>query len=354
VKLSLKLALLVGLSVAGPAVAQTLPATQKAFDRGRSLMDAKKPTEAAAEFEAVTKAEPEFAAGWYELAAARRKAGQCDLAVPAYRRYAQLSPSEAEPYYGLGLCLKEEGQLASASQALRRYVDLVDLKARPSAQKWVDHAKSVIEEIGAGTDAPRPAAAKTPAVVKSPAPSTAASAGGAPSGGAPPSAASIAGAPEGPAAALYAKAQQQRDSGHIEEAIASFKEAIAADPRSMVARAALGELLLKIRRDSEAIDVFRAALHVDPGYSLAWYELAFAFRVRGRLPEAVDAYERYIKLRPADPDPYYGLARSLQKLGKKDAARKAYETYVSLEKRPTEQKWIDAANTEIRSLAGAP
>jgi predicted Zn-dependent protease len=120
----------------------------------------------------------------------------------------------------------------------------------------------------------------------------------------------------------------------------------------MVARAALGELLLKIRRDSEAIDVFRAALHVNPEYSLAWYELAFAFRVRGRLPEAVDAYEHYIKLRPTDPDPYYGLARSLQKLGKKDAARKAYETYVSMEKRPGEQKWIDAANGEIRALGG--
>ena len=118
----------------------------------------------------------------------------------------------------------------------------------------------------------------------------------------------------------------------------------------MLPRAALGELLLKVRRDSEAIDVFRAALKVNPEYPLAWYELAFAFRVRGRLPEAVDAYEHYIKLRPSDPDPYYGLARSLQKLGKKDEARKAYETYVDMEKRPTEQKWIDAAQTELRAL----
>jgi len=47
------------------------------------------------------------------------------------------------------------------------------------------------------------------------------------------------------------------------------------------------------------------------------------------------------------------LARSLQKLGKKDAARKAYETYVSMEKRPTEQKWIDLAQNEIRALGGA-
>jgi tetratricopeptide (TPR) repeat protein len=344
VKLSRALALLVVVSLGGTAAAQTQPQVQKDFAAGRLLQDEKRPAEAAEKFEAVTKQEPDFAPGWYALGASRRKAGQCSLAIPAYRRYAQMMPNEPEPYYGLGLCLKEAGQLASASQMLRRYVDL---EKRPASQKWVEHARAVIEEIGNGVDAPQasagapappqPAAVK-PAVpeAKPPAPANAA-----------------AGAPEGPAAALYARSQQLRDSGHIEESIASFKETIAADPRSMVARAALGELLLKVRRDAEAIDVFRAALRANPDYPLAWYELAFAFRVRGRLPEAVDAYERYIKLRPTDPDPYYGLARSLQKLGKKDAARKAYETYVSMERRPTEQRWIDSANTEIHAL-GAP
>ena len=37
--------------------------------------------EAAERFEAVTKDEPDFAPGWYALAAARRRAGQCDLAI---------------------------------------------------------------------------------------------------------------------------------------------------------------------------------------------------------------------------------------------------------------------------------
>jgi tetratricopeptide (TPR) repeat protein len=333
------LALLLGMSVAvgGTAAAQTLPQTQADFSRGQALMIAKKPVDAAEKFEAVTKAEPDYAPGWYALGSARRRAGQCDLAVPAYRRYAQMMADEPEPYYGLGLCLKQEGQLASAAQALRRYVDL---EKRPSSQKWVEHAQSVIEEIGNGVDAPNPKLAPVtppPAEAKGPSPATGAVE------------ASL--TAESPAAPIYAKSQQLRDTGHIDESISQFKEAIAADPKQMLPRAALGELLLKVRRDTEAIEVFRAALKVNPEYPLAWYELAFAFRVRGRLPEAVDAYEHYIKLRPSDPDPYYGLARSLQKLGKKDAARKAYETYVSMEKRPTEQKWIDAAQTELRALA---
>lgn len=317
--------------VSGAAAAQTLPSTQADFSRGQALVIAKKPAEAAERFEAVTKAEPDFAAGWYALAAARRRAGQCDLAIGAYRRYAQMLPDEPEPYYGLGLCLRDEGQNASAAQALRRYVEI---EKRPSSQKWIEHAKSVIDEIGSSPDAPRAAGLeqKPPSPVATP------------DGGAP---------AESPAAPIYAKAQELRDTGHIDESVATFKEAIAADPKNMVARAALGELLLKIRRDSDAIDVFRSAVHVNAEYSLAWYELAFAFRVRGRLPEAVDAYEHYIKLRPNDPDPYYGLARALEKLGKKDAARKAYQTYVSMEKRPTEQKWIDLAQAEIRTL-GSP
>jgi tetratricopeptide (TPR) repeat protein len=332
-------ALLAGLGMSSMAAAQTLQSTQADFSRGQALVIAKKPAEAAERFEAVTKAEPDFAPGWYALAAARRRAGQCDRAIPAYRRYAQMLPDEPEPYYGLGLCLREAGQLASAAQALRRYVDL---EKRPSSERWVEAARAAIQEIGNAADAPRatatPKAAATPAT--GPTPSV-----GTPDGGAP---------ADSPAVPLYAKSQQLRDSGHIEESIAKFKEAISADPKYMVARAALGELLLKIRRDDEAINVFRAAIAKNPDYPLFWYELAFALRIKGRMPDAVDAYEHYIKLRPNDPDPYYGLARALQKLGKREAARKAYETYVGMEKRPTEKKWIDAAQTEIAALgAGA-
>jgi predicted Zn-dependent protease len=339
VKLSHAIAVLAGLGFGSSATAQTLQSTQADFSAGQALVIAKKPADAAEQFAAVTKAEPDFAPGWYALAAARRRAGQCDRAIPAYRRYAQMLPDEPEPYYGLGLCLKEAGQNASAAQALRRYVQL---ETRPSSQKWVEHARGVIDELGNSPDAPK---VETKSADTKPAEAT----GPKPALGKPETGA----APDSPAAAIYAKSQQLRDSGHIEESIAKFKEAIAADPQHMVARAALGELLLKIRRDDEAINVFRAAVQKNPDYPLAWYELAFALRVKGRMPEAVDAYQRYIKLRPADPDPYYGLARALQKLGKKEEARRAYQTYVAMEKRPTEQKWIDAARSELQALGAA-
>ena len=81
--------------------------------------------------------------------------------------------------------------------------------------------------------------------------------------------------------AAYVEAQALRERGHIDDAIAKFKQAIAADPRHVAARTALGELLLKIRRDDEAIEVLRAAVDKNPTYPLAWYDLAFALRARG-------------------------------------------------------------------------
>jgi tetratricopeptide (TPR) repeat protein len=310
------------------------PASEAAFAEGQTLMSAKHLPEASQKFEAAVAADPKFASAWYALAVARRRLGQCPGAIAAYRRYAELAPDEAEPYYGLGLCLRDTGDRAGAIEALKHYVAI---EKRPASERWVDHAHSVLAELSAPGTAPPEA----PAVTTAEAPVAAK---------APPKETGTA----SPATAAYLEAQALRDHGHIEESIAKFHQAIATDPRHMAARAALGELLLKIRRDDEAIEVFRAALDKNPGYPLAWYDLAFAFRARGRAAEAVDTYKHYTKLRPSDPDPYYGLGRALQHLGRNADSRKAYETYVSMEKRPSEKRWVESAQTQIQALASAP
>jgi tetratricopeptide (TPR) repeat protein len=318
------------LLLARPGLAS--PASEAAFAEGQTLMSAKHLAEAAEKFDVAVAADPGFAAAWYSLAVARRHLGQCPGAIAAYRRYAALAPDEPEPYFGLGLCLRDTGDRAGAIEALKHYVSI---EKSPASERWVDKAHSVLAELGAPGSAPAETpsdAGETPGATK--------------------------GAPKGAPAATpnlsYVEAQSLRDHGHIDESIAKFRQAIAADPRHMAARAALGELLLKIRRDDEAIEVLRAAVDKNPGYPLAWYDLAFAYRARGRAAEAVDAYQHYIKLRPADPDPYYGLGRALQNLGRKADSRKAYETYVTMEKRPSEKRWVESAETQIQLLAATP
>jgi tetratricopeptide (TPR) repeat protein len=318
----------------GPAWAS--PASEAAFAEGQTLMSAKHLPEAAEKFEAAVAADPKFASAWYSLAVARRHLNQCPGAIAAYRRYAALAPDEPEPYFGLGLCLRDTGDRAAAIEALKHYIAI---EKRPASERWVDKAHSVLAELDAAGGAPP--------TDKPPAPAEAATTAKAPSAAAKPAATS-------PANAAYVEAQSLRDHGHIDEAIAEFKQAITTDPRHLAARAALGELLLKIRRDDEAIEVFRAALDKNPGYPLAWYDLAFALRARGRAADAVDAYQHYIKLRPTDPDPYYGLARALQHLGRNADSRKAYQTYLAMEKRPSEKRWVESAQTQLQQLAATP
>ena len=322
----------IALSLLAAAPAGANPASDAVFAEGQTLVAAKRYAEAADKFEAAVAADPKHAAAWYALAAARRRSSRCDRAIAAYRRYAELAPTEPEPSYGLGLCLRDTGARAAAIEALKHYVAI---EKRPTSQRWLEHAQSVIAELSA-PPAAAPGAGPGPGLGKDRAGATLAKA-----------------PPPSPGNPAYVEAQALRDKGRIEDAIAKFKQAISLDPRHVAARTALGELLLKIRRDDEAIDVLKTAVEKTPAFPLAWYDLAFAYRARGKMPEAVDAYEHYIKLRPADPDPYYGLARALQQLGRKAAARQAYETYVAMEKHPSEQRWVDAASTQIKALGPA-
>ena len=330
---------LAGLSLVTSAAAAASPASEAAYAEGQTLLNAKKLAEAADKFEAAVAADPGYASAWYSLAVARRRMSQCTGAIAAYRRYAALEPDKSEPYYGLGLCLRETGDRPGAIEALKHYVAI---EKQPASQRWVENARSILTELGATA-----AAAPPPPVA----------AGAKPADGKPADA--KLGQPAikpvvspAPTGSPFAEAQALRERGRLDEAIAKYQQAIAADPKHMASRAALGELLLRIHREDEAIEVFRAALDKNPSYPLALYDLAFALRVRDRPAEAVDAYQRYIKLRPSDPDAYYGLGRALQHLGRKVDAKKAYQTYVSMEKRPAERRWVESAQTQLRTLVG--
>jgi tetratricopeptide (TPR) repeat protein len=333
-----------GVTLVASDAAAASPASEAAYAEGQTLLSAKKLAEAADKFEAAVAADPGYASAWYSLAVARRRMSQCTGAIAAYRRYAALEPDKSEPYYGLGLCLRETGDRPGAIEALKHYIAI---EKQPASQRWVENARSILVELGAtATAAPPPPVA---AVAK---PSAARPADAKPADVKP--AAAKPAAPAAPTGSPFAEAQALRERGHLDEAIAKYQQAVAADPKHMPSRAALGELLLKIHREDEAIEVFRAALDKNPSYPLALYDLAFALRVRDRPAEAVDAYQRYIKLRPNDPDAYYGLGRALQHLGRKAEAKKAYQTYVSMEKRPGERRWVESAQTQLRTLVAAP
>jgi len=300
--------LMVGaLAFGGPAWGGTPAAAlpPPGYDEGQTLLGQKRYAEAVEKLRPVTAAQPDFAAGWYALALSARRAGNCTEAIPAYRRYAALRATEAEPYFGLGLCLRDTGDRLGAVAAFKRFLEL---ERRPGQDKWLETAKAAI----AALEAPPP--------------------------------------PAGGAAAAYEEAQRLRDRGQVEAALKRFADAVALDPDLIVARAAWGELLLKVHREKDAVPVFRGAVDRNPQYPLAWYDLAFALRETMQYASSIDAYRHYIALRPADPDPHYGMGRALVAIKRDDEARRSFETYVKMENRASEQRWVAAAKRAIAAL----
>ena len=233
---ALAIGLTVGVLAAGATARAGAPAAAlppPAYDEAQALLGQKRYAEAVDKLRPVTAAHPDFAAGWYALALAARRAGNCTEAIPAYRRYATLRVTEAEPYFGLGLCLRDTGDRPAAVAAFKRFLEL---EHRPGQEKWIETAKGTI----AALEAPPP--------------------------------------PAGGAAAAYEEAQRLRDRGQVEAALKRFADAVALDPDLIVARAAWGELLLKVHREKDAVPVFRGAVDRNPQYPLAWYDLAFALR----------------------------------------------------------------------------
>jgi tetratricopeptide (TPR) repeat protein len=291
------------------AHAQKSPLAAAAYARAQDHLAASRFAEAANEMEVAVRFEPRFAFGWYVLASASRRASQCDRAIIAYRRYAELRPSESDPHFGIGLCLKQIGDRAGAIAELKRYIAA---DARPASREFVETARKTLAALEAS---------------------------------APPKA--------GPPPAALLEARKLRDQGRAEDALARLQAAAAADPQSVEAQAELGHSLVSARRTRDAIAPLQRAVKLAPATAAAWYDLAFALREDGQTAAAVDAYRRYVTLRPDDPDAHYGLGRTLAILGRNDEALAAFRAYTALERRPTERRWLRKAQAEITRLEAA-
>jgi len=72
-----------------------------------------------------------------------------------------------------------------------------------------------------------------------------------------------------------------------------------------------------------------------------------------RYSEAAAEFGEIVERAPTNDYALFCLGRSLQHLGRAADARRAFETYLSLEKRPSEQRWVESAESQLRTLAAA-
>ena len=250
-----------------------------------------------------------FNRGFYLLAFAYRSKQAWPDAAAFYRVSIAVKQQETEAYFGLGKALAGMGDNAGAVAAFNAYIDR---EKDPAKQKFVDGARAEIARL-------QPTAA-----------------------------------PAGPdAASLKKQADELRTAGKFDEAVATYKQALALDDKSAELHNDLGNAWFALKRYNEAAASFKAAVARDDGFAIGWYNLANALRKGDRRAEAVDAYKRYMKLMPNDADPWFGLAQTLKGMGENAQAIAAFKKYLEMESRPEQQKWVEKARGELQALEAA-
>lgn len=92
-----------------------------------------------------------------------------------------------------------------------------------------------------------------------------------------------------------------KEEGRLEEAIASYRKAVAMAPDFPAAHVNLGSALAQQGRDGEAVACFRKALVLEPELAEAWFNLGVSSYRLGDLASATPALERYLQAQPDDP-----------------------------------------------------
>ena len=111
-----------------------------------------------------------------------------------------------------------------------------------------------------------------------------------------------------------------RDQGRLEEAVESYRRALAVNPAAVEAHNGLGVVLKEQGLVREAIEEYREVLRLKPGHGEAQNNLGLAWMESGRLDKAVETFERAVHTEPANPKGHYHLGLAYLWKGQIEAA----------------------------------
>jgi arylsulfatase A-like enzyme/Tfp pilus assembly protein PilF len=165
---------------------------------------------------------------------------------------------------------------------------------------------------------------------------------------------------------LIKQASGASAEGRLEQAIATVKEALRADPEIVEAYMLLGNFQKKAGQPAEAIASYRRALERDPEHQGALFSLAVAYKDQGRMEEARMGFERARALDPRNGRVLWQLADLFVRKGDpaaaeavvKDALSRKVEEHrflLKLAESQIEAKRYDEAEKSLRlALAKKP
>jgi Flp pilus assembly protein TadD len=91
---------------------------------------------------------------------------------------------------------------------------------------------------------------------------------------------------------LYDEADQLKEAGRLDEAVAKFQQIVAQDPSYALAHSALAVVFTKLGRHNEAIQHGVKVCELEPRDAFSFTALSVTFQRAGKIPEAEDAMAR--------------------------------------------------------------
>jgi Flp pilus assembly protein TadD len=141
-------------------------------------------------------------------------------------------------------------------------------------------------------------------------------------------------------------------SGNATEAELEFGQLTAAYPKLASPKINLGLLQRKAGKLDDASATLRSAVDADPSNVVGWNELGVTLRMRGKFAEAVDAYEHALAIDPNFAPAHRNLAIVLDLyLGDAERALTELERYKEL---TGEEKPVNGWIAELRQRTGKP
>jgi choline-sulfatase len=115
---------------------------------------------------------------------------------------------------------------------------------------------------------------------------------------------------------LYERALHSLQTGKLNDALPTFREILASDPKNILARFYLGEGYLAARRPFDALREWRATLSYQPGYAPAAQALGEYWLSNGDYPRAQARLEQAVAAAPGNSQTMLELGITYEHLGK--------------------------------------
>ena len=119
-------------------------------------------------------------------------------------------------------------------------------------------------------------------------------------------------------------------AGHLAEAEARFRQALAVQPDYADAQCNLGVVFFGQGKIDEAIAAYRQAIRIAPDFAMAQVNIGGALRKQGKIDEAIAAYRQAIRIMPDYAEAHCNLGIALQAQRKLEEAIAAYHQAIRI------------------------